>query len=239
MKKTLSLLLALVMCLSLCACGSANTSAKKEIVGAWNAGGYDIFVFSEDGKVTRGDYQYDWWYDETAEKYCFSFNGFNLAVDIEEDENGKFFNAGGARFSYIENYDAESTKAEYIAEQVALLTKDKTELLPGNTYTTESGIVFAFEKAEIIEDEETTMLGLYISSEDSLYFNNESYDYMNGYARSGMMHLNNLSTETTVCYAYDLFGKTARFEKDCETYGILSFSIDGTPYYVSINTFFE
>ena len=67
MKKVISLLLALVMCLSLCACGGGtdtastnevngnSSSAEKAIIGAWNMGEYDVFVFSEDGKVARGD----------------------------------------------------------------------------------------------------------------------------------------------------------------------------------------
>ena len=95
MKKTLSLILALAMCLSLCACGGADTpstnevnnnnssNAEKAIIGAWNMGEYDVFVFSEDGKVARGEAQYDWWYDKETERYFLSVNGITLSFVID------------------------------------------------------------------------------------------------------------------------------------------------------------
>lgn len=123
MKKALSLLLALVLCLSLCACGNdsitepsdtnppteSGSRTEDAIVGAWNIGEgyYDVFLFYKDGTVKRGDEEYEWWYDKETEKYCFFALGISFTVVIEEDENGRFFNAGGERFSYIENYDPD------------------------------------------------------------------------------------------------------------------------------------
>lgn len=58
MKRLFALLLALVMCLSLCACGSNEEDIKKALIGDWiHYGGIGAFAgsqtysFAEDGRV--------------------------------------------------------------------------------------------------------------------------------------------------------------------------------------------
>ena len=62
MKKALSLLLALVLCLSLCACGSSNDASKtlsndeiyeKALVGEWSSHEKSGFVLLSSGKVLQ------------------------------------------------------------------------------------------------------------------------------------------------------------------------------------------
>ena len=59
MKKIISLLLALVLCLSLCACGNNANSKKTEtlinaISGEWvNVNDMDRYVFQQDGTGTH------------------------------------------------------------------------------------------------------------------------------------------------------------------------------------------
>lgn len=104
MKKALSLVLALVMCLSLCACGNGEKSAKKAILGTWGiVGDAESMVFTEDGKATYGSDEYDWWYDKDTEKYFLSVYGITFSFVIEEDEYGRFFTADGEKFYYEEN----------------------------------------------------------------------------------------------------------------------------------------
>lgn len=108
MKKALSLVLALVLCLSLCACSNGEKSAKKAILGSWGIVGYsESMVFTEDGKATYGSDEYDWWYDKDTEKYFLSVYGITFTFVIEEDEYGRFFTADGENFYYVENNSRE------------------------------------------------------------------------------------------------------------------------------------
>ena len=97
MKKTLSLLLALVMCLSVCACGGEKDPvAEKEemIVGEWLFdNGYTI-IFNADhsGKMLAAEeYEIKWSYDEELDYYpCKMISGetsktFEITYSISED----------------------------------------------------------------------------------------------------------------------------------------------------------
>lgn len=238
MKKILALLLAAVMCLSLAACGGNGASAEKAMIGAWNKeGGYDVCVFSDDGKVARGSEQYEWWYDKEAERYSMSVYGLTYTFAIEEDENGRFFAVDGIRYYYVENYDPAALEAEYIQNQIASLTEGKTELVVGNTYTTANGAEFTFEKAEIT-GETDCFFNMYITSEEQLRFSNESYYYFGG--RSGFgIGFQEGGEGNTRRYGGCSFNNLSALQSHKDKYGFLCFNIDGTSYYVPIDTFFE
>ena len=234
MKKLIALLLTAVMCMSLAACGGNGASAEKAMIGAWNMGEYDVFVFSEDGKVARGDEEYDWWYDKETERYFLSIDGITLSFVIEEDENGRFFDVDGERLYYFENYDPAALEAEYIVS----LTEGKTELVVGNTYTTESGVEFTFEKAEIAGEDTDCKFNLYLTYEGYLDIEQGDYESFSGWHGFGWGRPADEEEGNTHRYIGPSM-EMSRLEKDREKYGILSFTIEGTAYYVSINTFFE
>ncbi len=239
MKKILALLLATVMCLSLAACGGNGASAKKAMIGAWNKeGGYDVCVFSDDGKVTRGSEQYEWWYDKEAERYSMSVYGLTYTFAIEEDETGRFFAVDGIHYYYVENYDPAALEAEYIQNQIISLTEGKTELVVGDTYTTESGVEFTLEKAEITGETDCSF-NLYITSEEQLSCDNEAYHYFGGRSSFGIGHQSEANEGNTRRYAGCCFKSLSELEAHKDKYGFLCFTIDETAYYVSINTFFE
>ena len=239
MKKIVSLLLVAVMCLSLAACGGNGASAEKAMIGAWNKeGGYDVCLFSEDGKVARGSEQYEWWYDKEAERYSLSLYGLTYTFVIEEDENGRFFSVDGIRFYYVENYDPAAMEAEYIEKQIATLTEGKTELVVGNTYTTENGVEFTFEKAEIT-GEDDCVFNLYLTSEEELRFSNEKYNSYGGWSGFGIGHQSEGNEGNTRRYAGCCFMSLSELETHKDKYGFLCFTIGETAYYVSISTFFE
>ncbi|MBE6636859.1 MAG: hypothetical protein E7618_03530 [Ruminococcaceae bacterium] len=239
MKKLLALLLAAVMCFSLVACGGNGASAEKAVLGAWNKeGGYDICLFSDDGKVARGNEQYEWWYDKGAERYCMSCYGLTYTFVIEEDETGRFFSVEGIRYYYIENYDPEKLKAEYIQKQIVSLTEGKTELVVGNTYTTANGAEFTFEKAEIT-GETDCFFNLYITSEEQLRCDKEAYHYFGGRSSFGIGSQSEGNEGKTRRYAGCSFKSLSELEAHKDQYGFLCFTIDETAYYVAINTFFE
>lgn len=257
MKKLLALLLAAVMCLSLVACGGEtdapstneggvtdapstnegngnSSNAEKAIIGAWNMGEYDVFVFSEDGKVARGDEEYDWWYDKETERYFLSVNGVTLSFVIEEDENGRFFDVDGERLYYLENYDPEAMEAEKIAG----IVEGKTELIVGNSYTSENGVTFTLDKAEITGEETECMFNLYFTYEGSLDLGQADYESFTHWSSFGLAHQTNGSEGNTHRHAGG-FEEMADLEKDREEYGFLCFTINGAEYFVSIDTFFE
>ena len=91
MKKTLALVLALVLCLGVCACGNGgapvdnqteldnNSNAQNEILGKWTFFDYGFTVtFLENGTGTDGDGgTFTWKYDEDLKYYT-------IAVQTEE-----------------------------------------------------------------------------------------------------------------------------------------------------------
>ena len=260
MKKLLALLLAAVMCLSLAACGGGtpntndnsdtqqseqsggeniNNSTEKAVIGAWKAeGSNDVFVFSDDGKVTSGDEEYDWWYDKEAERYCLSLLGLTFSFAIEEDETGRFFEIANICYYYVENYDPEAMKAEYIQEQIASVTEGKTELIVGNSYTSENGVSFTFDKAEITGEETDCKFNLYFTHEGRLDWGVTHYKSSTGNPHFGFGEVKDGSEGNTHHYAGG-YMEMANLEKDREEYGFLCLTIDGAEYYVSINAFFE
>jgi len=239
MKKWIAILLVAVMGLSLVACGGDNGSkAEKAMLGAWNReGAYDVLLFSADGKVTRGDDTYDRWYDTASGRYCVSLAGLTYTFVLEEDENGRFFAVDGVRLYHVENYDPEKMKAEYIQKQIASITEGKTELVVGNTYTTESGVVFKLDKVEIQGDDEC-WFDLYIECETALEMEDESYQYFGGRSSFGIGWQPEGSEGNTHRYAGCSFKSPSQIAAHRETYGFLCFTIEETAYYIPVNTFY-
>ena len=235
MKKAFSLILALVLCLSLCACDTPS-GAEKAVIGAWIMDGeYDVFVFSEDGKVVvRETEEYDWWYDKDAGRYCISFYGLTYTFVIEENEKGRYFDVDGERLYYVENYDPEAMEAEKIAS----IKEGKTELIVGNSYTSENGVIFTFDKAEITGEETDCLFNPYFTHDGSLDLGQADYESFTHWSGFGLAHQPNGSEGSTHRYAGG-FEEMANLQKDREKYGFLCFTIDGTEYFVSIDAFFE
>lgn len=235
MKKLIAFLLVAVMCLSLVACDGGKSSAEKEILGAWKReGNYDVLVFSDDGKITRGDEEMDWWYDKEAERYSLSYYGMTYTFVIEEDENGRFFAVDGMNYYYVENYNAEAMEAEKIAS----ITEGKTELVVGNSYTSANGIAFTFDKAEITGEDTDCQFNLYLTYEGDLDVGQGDYESFTHWSGFGLGEQSNGSEGNTHRYTGG-FEKMANLEKDREEYGFLCFTIDGAEYFVSIDAFFE
>ena len=88
MKKTVSLLLVLMLCLSLYACSAANQSAKIDdpIVGEWLFdNGYTI-IFNADhsGKMLAAEeYNIKWSYDEELDYYPCIMRSYDASKTFE------------------------------------------------------------------------------------------------------------------------------------------------------------
>ena len=95
MKKTISLLLALVLCLSLCACGNS----KNPIIGEWISDQGVTVAFYEDGTCTVGDVEATWSYDETTE-LCTIHLELSITFSIEKNNGVRFFTVWGMTTYY-------------------------------------------------------------------------------------------------------------------------------------------
>ena len=148
MKKAISLLLALVMCLSLVACGGGNDTPKttpnaendttqnikenealeigKEILGEWylvQTTDY-VLVFDEDGtgvrKFNGTDTAFTWKYDEDFKCYTLALEQI-VTAKVEVVDGIEQF-AFGASYCVRSEHHAEAHQA-YMAEQEAYLAE--------------------------------------------------------------------------------------------------------------------
>ena len=114
MKKALSLILALVVCLSLCACGGGNDSTEttqaptpeKAIVGEWKSLDGAITTFCEDGtgKAPNG-YDFSWKYDKDTGWYMMSLNGMTFSTEISTENGIRFFVIEGIEYYHTDDYE--------------------------------------------------------------------------------------------------------------------------------------
>ena len=182
MKKTISLLLALVLCLSLCACDTLS-GAEKAVIGAWIMDGeYDVFVFSEDGKVVvRETEEYDWWYDKDAGRYCISFYGLTYTFVIEENEKARkkvwdlmlqdaWFNGLGDGKSFgLLNAPGVTVDTTLITAKLASMTDAQFDTFLAsapNAFAQNAAYTLAFNYPEELK-------AIYVSAEKEKQFNDE------------------------------------------------------------------
>ncbi len=131
MKKTLALLLAMIMCLPLAACSSNEkednliqtneneTNGDGEtvnvLVGEWKSptqsvSGLASIVFNNDGTGTWGDSDFSWKYDDELSVYMMALeSGSTQSFVIDTTENiVRSICPDGNRYYYITDYDAGS-----------------------------------------------------------------------------------------------------------------------------------
>ena len=115
MKKVLSLILVLVLCLSIVACGNSKTKAEKAIVGTWVCEEEEELkiVFNEDktGILTDDGQEHDitWKYDAELECYIFTY-GVALAIKLETVDGIDQFDCDGYTFIRVDsNYEDQQT----------------------------------------------------------------------------------------------------------------------------------
>ena len=88
MKKAISLLLVLVMCLFLVACDGGNASAEKALIGQWQSlEDGDIIEFKEGGTGVWYEQSFEWDYEKADQKYSMTVIGMTVTFKIVE-ENG-------------------------------------------------------------------------------------------------------------------------------------------------------
>ena len=86
MKKIVLVVLALMMCFSLCGCGGSG-EAKKALVGQGKSmDEWDVIEFKQDGTGTWYDSPFEWGYDAAAKKYSMTALGMTVTFNIVEED---------------------------------------------------------------------------------------------------------------------------------------------------------
>ena len=249
MKKIIAITLALVLCLGLVACGSSDATpngttnkqdnAAQEYVGEWKANVIDIsmgdvtiykvavIMLNADGTATYRGKDATWEYKDGT--IHLAVTGGGIAVLEIDKENGKTV----LKFSEYTYYRASEFEE---IDNMSALTNGKTELLVGNTYTTANGMVFTLNKAELITEETKYRFTLYIASDEDFDIGSSQYTAANNIA--GFTMMNQSRDGNVTCFQSASSFDKAKVEADAEDFGVLHFTIDGTDYYVSVDTFF-
>ena len=263
MKKLIALLLVAVMCLALVACNneSGNTETPPSGENTENNGGstddttndndsngFDLcqewreiasgqtIVFAKDGNVTMNGATMKYEYNKELELVTV-FDDFttNFNVVFENDT----YKLTISNHIFVPATKYESFHSAYVTEKLASITEGKTELVIGNTYTTASGTTFTFVDAGIIGNdiEVECMAALYFDKYiDNI--DNSKYTTPSTNSYFGICVQDYWNKENMICYGGGFFQK-ANLEADKNEFGILSFTIDGEGFYVSVDVFLK
>lgn len=97
MKKLIAILMGIVMCLSLVACG--GKSAEKAFVGEWISDMDVHLIVKDDGTCYIDDTEYKWSYDKNTDMYTV-YAELPITFCIEEENDMRFFDAWGVTKYY-------------------------------------------------------------------------------------------------------------------------------------------
>ena len=249
MKKILALTLALALCFGLCACGDPsgespkdnestpagnNSSGKLDLCQEWRETSRGITIsFDKDGGCVYNGTNCKYEYNESLGVISV-YATYTINLNVTEDGDIYTLTAGSTTFVPSANY--EEYHAAYMEEYIAEMIEGKTELVAGNTYNTANGMVFAFEKAELITEETKCWFSLYFICDNELRFYNAQYNSPRNMAGFGMQEQPN--DGNALKYVFGASFDKAKIEEDLNDYGMLSFIIDDTEYYVSVDAFF-
>ena len=265
MKKILALLLAAVMCLSLCAC--SGESDNKAIAGEWKAVSCDASaVFHEDGSgALSGTFipgcNFTWKYDKDLKCYVIAAaQTMNATINtINEIEYISLY--GGIQFFRVENYDqAIQIVVNNREDEIANLIDGKTKLELGVAYDLGNDLSVVYNVIPVNEGErfdlilETAVSNngtseiQYMSSLPASYTAKYYlYDAPNGTTSNGGMGWSgqsNARAGETVVISNSLITKNAAdVEKALDVFGkvigAFCFEMNGTEYYIDLSDYIK
>lgn len=253
MKKTIALILVLVFCFGLAACGDPSGESPKDnestLTGNNSSGGLDLcqewrevskgitISFDKDGGCVYNGTNCKYEYNESLGVISV-YAAYTINLNVTKDGGIYTLTAGRSTFVPTANYEEyhAAYMEEYIAENLPPLIEGKTELLVGNTYTTANGMVFTFEKAELITEGTECGFSLYFLCDTKFEISTAKYNSPRNMAGFGMQEQPN--DGEALKYVFGASFDKAKVEEDVNDYGILSFIIDDTEYYVSVDAFF-
>ena len=194
-------------------------------------------IFDKDGNMHIEGETYKYKYDKELEMISvFYHQTINMKVVFEEDTY-KLKLAGEV---YVPATIYEKFHSSYVEQKKAKAIEGKTELEIGNTYNTPSGVKFIFTKAEITGTD-SCRFNVYLTYEGDLNVSKEA-EYHNASINYSFFSFSQTPIQSEInthCFSGGS-QKMTKLETDHnEEFGILSFTIDGVEFYVSIDTFFE
>lgn len=257
MKKTIALILALMLCFGLVACGdtSGETTKDNESTPAENNSSgkldwlYQEWRRTEDG--LRLSFRDDntcillgkeWKYEYKEELGVISiYYSKTLNLNVIED-NGTYKLTGSGTF-----VTAEQFRNEYVDEAISNAAFGAQEILPGNTYTTESGLTFTFEKAELIKEGAEYYFSLYFVCDNVMAIYDAHYaspSEADGYPVFAFDVKEQSDNKTSINFISERGFSQEEIEEDIKDYGIVGLTVYGdtnmgTEYYVTLDTFFN
>ena len=254
MKKVLALILALVLCLGLVACGASSSGSNGSgkhtfLYQEWRrTRDGKLLSFEKNGNCVLGDKEYKYEYnDELGVISIYTAATMNLTVVQDGDA---YQLTGSGTFVPTETF-----RNEYMDEAIASAVGAASELLIGHAYTTRGGVEFTLEKAELIEkgteyfwsftfvcDEELVIRESWYSSPSETaghpIFQFDLNDSSDGANTLNFISKKGLSRDKAI--------------EDAELYGVLSLTIGigdnhnddnlyeyGSDYYIVLETLFE
>lgn len=255
MKKMLALILALMLCLGLTACGDTSGESTNG----------NESTSQENNSSNKLDFLYqEWRRTEDGRRLTFNkdggciFGGKEYKYECKEDlgivsvytsrtsnltvveENGTYKLTGAGTYVPVEQF-----RAEYVDEAISNAAFGAQEILPGNTYTTESGLTFTFEKAELIKEGTEYFFSLYFVCDDGLRIYDACYaspSETDGYPVFAFGVKEQSDNKTFINFISDRGFSQEEIEEDIKDYGIVVLTVCGdtnigTEYYVTLDTF--
>lgn len=251
MKKIIALILAVVICFGLCACGDTSGDATND--NGNNSSGKLDFLYQEWRRTEDGlrlsfindntcilfgkecKYEYK---EDLGVISIYSSKTVNLNV-VEEGDAYKLTTSNSIFVS------AEQFRSEYVDEAISNVAFGAKEILPGNTYTTESGLTFTFEKAELIKEETEYFFSLYFVCDNGMAIYDAHYaspSETDGYPVFAFDVKEQSDNKTSINFISERGFSQEEIEEDIKDYGIVGLTVYGdtnigTEYYVTLDNF--
>ena len=246
MKKIISVLLILVMCLGLVAC-SGSSGTPDFLYQEWRrTRDGKRLSFEKDGNCVLGEKEFKYEYNEKLGVISiYTSATMNLTV-VQDGDHYKLEGAG--TFVPVEEF-----RNKYIDEAVSHVAGTAEEIFEGNTYTLEDGVTFTLKEAKLIEKETEYFWSLSFSSDAKLVIRDAYYgspSETGGYPVFEFS-LEESSDGNSLNFSTNRGISKKNTQEDAKDYGVLVLTIGigdsfdgdsfvyGLRYYVSLDTFFN
>lgn len=246
MKRILCLVWMVLLCLSLCACGestgsddaASKNSDSADLRGEWRRISDGLTIsFEDNGNCV---------YNGTACKYEYNQKLETVSVyavytiNLQVKKQGEMYTLTVQDSVFVPVAYYEDLHADYIRvyteKNLPPLIEGRTELQVGKTYTTADGMSFTFEKAELLVAEDKCQFSVSFACEKDFDIGSAKYNSPRNTAGFTLVNYSRDGKITQFISGIDL--NKAKVEQDAADYGILSFSIGETKYYITAKTFF-
>ena len=189
-------------------------------------------TFKEDGACEYGDTSCRYVFDREKKTVTIQ-SSVDISFNIYSEDN--IFKLSLLDIVYVPAELYQQYHDKLINDQNNSLVTNKVELVAGNTYTTKSGLTFTFTKAELAQKDTKYKFRLLFTCDQEISLTDVEYVSPRGTAGFDMKVEAQNDNETQFLGVLGL--NEEDIATDQEQYGVLSFTIGETLYYLSINAF--